>query len=270
MTLNKSVDKKTLRQVFWRSFALQGAFNFEKMQNIGYAYAMIPVIKKLYDKEADQAAALQRHLALFNSTPAITSSIMGISTAMEEQNANNPNNFDTESINAVKASLMAPLAGIGDSLFFGTFRVIAAGIGISLAKQGNILGPILFLVLYNIPALAARIWGLKYGYKVGINSLAKIQANGLMKKIMSIVGMIGMMVVGGMVATMLTVTTPLKFSMVGATVKLQTILNQIMPNLLPLALTMLVFVLVRKRVSMSWLTVGLLVVGILAHVIGIL
>ncbi|KAF0370987.1 PTS system mannose/fructose/sorbose family transporter subunit IID [Pediococcus acidilactici] len=268
--MNKTVDKKTLRSVFWRSFALQGAFNFEKMQNIGYAYSMIPVIRKLYDKQEDQSKALKRHLALFNSTPAVTPAIMGISAAMEEQKANRPLDFDENSINAVKAALMAPLAGIGDSLFFGTFRVIAAGIGISLAKQGSILGPLLFLILYNVPNFAMRIWGLKYGYKVGIDSLEKLQKNGLMEQIMSIVGMIGMMVVGGMVATMLTVKTPIKFSMAGATVKIQNIIDQIIPNLLPLTVTLLVFWLVRKKVSMSKLTVGVLIAGILAHLIGIL
>jgi fructoselysine and glucoselysine-specific PTS system IID component len=268
--LNKTIDKKTLRSVFWRSFALQGAFNFEKMQNIGYAYSMIPVIKRLYDKESDQSDALKRHLALFNSTPAVTPAIIGISAAMEEQNVNHKGAFDESSINAVKAALMAPLAGIGDSLFFGTFRVIAAGIGISLAKQGSILGPILFLVLYNIPNIAIRIWGLKYGYKVGINSLEKLQKNGLMNQIMSIVGMIGMMVVGGMVATMLTVETPIKFSMAGATVKIQSIIDQIIPNFLPLIVTLFVFWLIRKKISISKLTVGILILGILAHVIGIL
>lgn len=267
--MSKKIDKKTLRSVFWRSFALQGAFNYEKMQNVGYAYAMVPVIRKLYSKEQDQADALKRHLAIFNSTPAVTPMIMGITAAMEEQNANN-DNFATDSINSVKASLMAPLAGVGDSLFFGTFRVIAAGVGISLAKQGNILGPLLFWILYNIPNFLVRIYGLKYGYKAGVNSLAKLQGNGMMAKLMEAVGIIGMMVVGGMVATMLPVTTPIKFSMVGATVKLQIIFNQIMPGLLPLILTLLIFWMIRKKYSISKLTIGLLIVGVLAHVVGIL
>ena len=87
---------------------------------------------------------------------------------------------------------------------------------------------------------------------------------------MQIVGIIGMMVVGGMVATMLPVVTPLKFSMTGATVKLQTIFDQIMPKLLPLLTTLLVFCLIRKKVSVSKLTIGVLILGILLHVIGIL
>ncbi|KRK09493.1 pts system transporter subunit iid [Ligilactobacillus pobuzihii E100301 = KCTC 13174] len=240
------------------------------MQNVGYAYAMIPVVKKLYNKEEEQSKALKRHLALFNSTPAVTPIIMGISAAMEEENANNPESFDSSSINAVKAALMAPLAGIGDSIFFGTLRVIAAGIGLSLSKQGNILGPILFLLIYNIPHFLLRIYGLKYGYKFGVNSLSEIQKNGVMDKIMSVVGIIGMMVVGAMVSTMLKVSTPLKFNMEGASVKLQSIFNQIMPDLLPLLFTLLVFYMIRKKVSVTKLTVFILIFGVLAHVIGIL
>lgn len=268
--MNNKITKKELRSVFWRSFALQGAFNYEKMQNIGYAFSMEPIIKKLYADKDEQSKALERHLALFNCTPAMTPTILGITTAMEEQYANKPGTMDADSINSVKAALMAPLAGVGDSLLFGTFRVIAAGIGASFAKQGSILGPILFLLLYNIPAWLLRIYGLSYGYKWGVNSLERIQKNGVMAQIMSIVGIIGMMVVGGMVATMLPVKTILKFSMSGATVKLQSIFNQIIPNLLPLLVTLLVFWLIRKKVSISKLTIGVLIFGILAHVVGIL
>lgn len=267
---DKKLTKKDLRSIFWRGFALQGGFNYEKMQNIGYAYAMEPAIKRLYSNTKDRAAALKRHLALFNCTPAMTPMIMGISSAMEEQYANNSSAIDPDSINSVKAALMAPFSGIGDSILFGTFRVIAAGIGASFAKQGSILGPILFFVLYNLPATLIRIFGLKYGYKWGVESLDEVQKNGVMDQIMQIVGIIGMMVVGGMVATMLPVVTPLKFSMTGATVKLQTIFDQIMPKLLPLLTTLLVFCLIRKKVSVSKLTIGVLILGILLHVIGIL
>jgi fructoselysine and glucoselysine-specific PTS system IID component len=265
----KKVTKKELRQVFWRSLALQGAFNYERMQNMGYVYAMIPVIKKLYSKQEDQVKALNRHLEIFNTTPAVSTTIMGISAAMEEQNANDPG-FDANSINAVKASLMGPLAGIGDSLFWGTFRVIAAGIGVSLAAKGNIFGPILFLLLYNIPHLFVRIAGLQLGYKVGVNSLERIQKEGLMEKIMAIATTIGLFVVGGMVATMLSVKTPLKFNIHGAKVVVQDVLNQILPNMLPLLVTFGVYALMKRKVSITKLTLGLILGGIVVHWIGIL
>ncbi|GGE25950.1 PTS mannose transporter subunit IID [Pullulanibacillus camelliae] len=269
MSSATSLTNKELRKVFWRSFALQGAFNYERMQNVGYVYAMIPVIKKLYKDHDDQVKALQRHLELFNTTPAVAPAIMGISAAMEEQNANDPD-FDEHSINAVKASLMGPLAGIGDSLFWGTFRVIAAGIGISFAKQGNFLGPILFLFLYNLPHFLLRIFGLKFGYRLGISSLIRIQKQGLMDRIMSITTTIGLVVVGGMIATMLTVTTPLKFEVNGAKVVIQDILDKILPNMLPLALTFIIYFLIKKKMSITKLTLLLIAAGILLHVVKIL
>lgn len=75
--------------------------------------------------------------------------------------------MDPATINAVKVSLMGPLSGIGDSFFWGTFRVIAAGVGISLAQQGSILGPILFLLLFNVPHLIIRYYCTVWGYQLG-------------------------------------------------------------------------------------------------------
>lgn len=265
----KKVTKKELKQVFWRSFALQGAFNYERMQNLGYGYAMLPVIKRLYSKKEEQSEAIERHLEIFNTTPQVSPLIMGISAAMEEENANNPD-FDVASINAVKASLMGPLAGIGDSLFWGTFRIIAAGIGVSLASEGNILGPIIFLLLFNIPHFLARFLGLKYGYEVGVNSLERVQKEGLMDTVMNIVTIIGLLVVGAMVGTLLDITTPLIFEISGAEVVVQEILDSILPNMIPLAFVFLLFRLIRKEVSVTKLTLATLVVGIILSFVGIL
>ncbi|MUO31897.1 PTS system mannose/fructose/sorbose family transporter subunit IID [Enterococcus gallinarum] len=265
--MNK-IEKKQLKSVFWRSFALQGAFNYERMQNVGYMYAMLPVIKKLYRNKEDQAAAITRHLEIFNTTPAVVPTIMGISAAMEEENANNPA-FDVQSINAVKASLMGPLAGIGDSIFWGTVRIIAAGIGVSIAKDGNIFGPLLFLVLYNLPNILVRIFGLKLGYQVGVNSLDRIQKEGLMDKIMAVATIVGLCVVGGMVATMLNITTPLKWNISGAEIVVQDILDQILPKMLPLAFTFGIYKLLKKA-SITKITIGIIIFGIAVHLIGIL
>ena len=263
-----NLDKKDLRSIFWRSFALQGAFNYERMQNIGYAYAMIPAIKKLYKKDNDRAQAIVRHLEFFNTTPAVSPFIMGISAAMEQENSN-LDTFDTDSINAIKASLMGPLAGIGDSIFWGTLRVIAAGIGVSFATQGNIFGALVFLLIYNIPHFLIRYFGLKTGYSIGVNSLEQIQMNGLMDKIMSVANIVGITVVGGMVATMLNITTPLSWNLSGADIVLQDIFDQILPNLIPLAITFMTFKLIKKH-SVTTITILMLVIGVALHFIGVL
>ena len=117
MTTSNKLTKKELNQVFWRSFGLEWSWNYERQMNMSYCYSMLPVIKKLYPNKEDQVAAMKRHLEFFNTTPQLATLILGISAAMEESNANDPE-FDTESINSVKVSLMGPLAGIGDTLFW--------------------------------------------------------------------------------------------------------------------------------------------------------
>ena len=110
MTTSNKLTKKELNQVFWRSFGMEWDWNYERQMNMAYCYCMLPVIKKLYSNKEDQIAAMQRHLEFFNTTPQLSTLILGISAAMEESNANDPD-FDTESINSVKVSLMGPLAG---------------------------------------------------------------------------------------------------------------------------------------------------------------
>ena len=196
MTTSNKLTKKELNQVFWRSFGMEWDWNYERQMNMAYCYCMLPVIKKLYSNKEDQIAAMQRHLEFFNTTPQLSTLILGISAAMEESNANDPD-FDTESINSVKVSLMGPLAGIGDSFIWGTLRIIATGVGLSLANQGNILGPILFLLIFNIPAQGLRYYLMNAGYKLGSGFLAKIQENGLMSKLTYAASVLGLMVVGG-------------------------------------------------------------------------
>ena len=129
---------KEYRSIFWRSFTIQSSWSFDKMMAYGYMYALEKPLRKIYPDDDDFYAALKRHTETFNITPHVSPFIMTLGVAMEEENAKEEN-FDTDSINNVKVGLMGPLSGIGDSFFWGTFRVIAAGIGIGLAQQGNIL-----------------------------------------------------------------------------------------------------------------------------------
>ena len=250
-TKTEIMDKTTFRKIFWRSFLLQGTWNYINGAGVGALYMILPFIRKLYPKPEDKPArisALKRGLAYFNITPALAPFPMGIASSMEEQNKNIAD-FDPSSINAVKASLMGPLSGIGDSLFWGTIRVIAAGIGISLAKAGNVLGPILFLVIYNIPNFIARYYGLKYGYELGGDFIQKAYKNGYMKIITKAAGILGMIMVGAMTFSTVTLKTILKFKMGSMSFDLQKILDQIMLGIIPLTVTLITFWLIRKKVS---------------------
>lgn len=258
------ITNKDIRKVFWRSLALQGCFNYERMQAIGYCYAMIPALKKLYPEKEEMAAALQRHTGFFNTSPQFVSFILGTAIALEEQNTKS-SDFDVDSVNSMKAALMGPLAGIGDSFFWGTFRIIGAGIGADLAIQGNILGAILFILIYNIPHYIIRTQGLKIGYRGGMNFIQNAYANGTVEKLTAAAKIMGNVVIGAMIASMVNITSPLVLNFGEATFELQSLFDGIMPKLLPLLATFGVYALVKK----GWKTTTIMLVLIVLGVIGV-
>ena len=230
------IGKKELRSIFLRSLSLEYSWNYERQQNMGYCFAMLPAIKKIYQKKEDQIAAAKRHM---------------------------------ESINNVKVALMGPLAGIGDSMFWGTLRVIATGIGTSLAMQGSILGPLLFWLIFNVPAFAVRYICLKFGYKFGTSFLNKIEESGMMPKLTFGAAVLGLMVIGAMIPSMITVNIVGAIGSGDAAVKVQEILDGIMPNLVPFAMTLGIYGLLQKKVKVSWILIVLMVVGIVGALLGI-
>ena len=266
----RKLTKQDLNRVAIRSLGMEWDWNYERQMNMAFCYSMLPVIKKLYPNKDDQVAAMQRHLEFFNTTPHMSTLILGITAAMEEQNASDPD-FETESINNVKVSLMGPLAGIGDSFIWGTLRIIATGVGVSLAAQGNILGPLLFLLLFNIPAQGLRFYLMHAGYKLGSGFLAKVQESGLMDILTYGASVLGLMVIGGMTAENVAITVPFVIGSGETATTLGDICNTIMPGLLPLAFTLLMYWLVsKKNVKTTTLLVALVVVGLVGSFFGIL
>ena len=251
------VTNSDLRHIFFRSMLLEANFNFETWQNTGFAFAMIPVLKKLYKTKESMAAALQRHLQLFNTSTYGCTLILGLTTAMEEQNSRDTD-FNADSINSVKLGLMGPLAGVFDSLFWGTLKVIAAGVGTSLALKGNVSGVVLFILLFNVPHLLLRYQLTFIGYKAGTTFLQKLSRSNVMDRLTQGAAILGLMVVGAMPATLMNIHTPVSF---GEGAGLQGILDQIVPALVPLGLTFLVYYFVKKGVKTTYLLLGLLGLG---------
>lgn len=264
--LTPTLPKRVIRSLFFRSLALEANFNFETWQNTGFAFAIIPVLKKLYTTKQQMSLALKRHLQLFNTSPYGSTFILGITAAMEEQNSQDEY-FDEESINTIKLGLMGPLAGVFDSLFWGTLKVIAAGVGTSLAIKGNIAGPILFLLLFNIPHLALRYNLTFIGYNAGTKFLRNLARTNAMDKLTSGAAIVGLMVVGAMPATLMSIKTPLT---IGEATSVQAILDQIVPAIIPLALTLLVYYFIKKNIKTTWLLIGLLIAGFLGSIIHLL
>jgi fructoselysine/glucoselysine PTS system EIID component len=260
------ITNNDIRKVFFRSLAMEANFNFESWQNTGFAFSMIPILKKLYRTKESMIKALKRHLQFFNTTAHGSTLILGITAAMEEQNSQK-DDFDEESINAVKLGLMGPLAGVFDSFFWGTLKVIAAGVGISLALNGNVLGPILFLLIFNIPHLVLRYNLTFIGYSAGNKFLQNLAKSNIMDKLTTGASILGLMVIGAMPAMLMPIKTPLNIGTSDSQVAVQSILDQLVPNMLPLVLTFLVFYFVRRNVKTTWLLLGILVLGFVGNIV---
>lgn len=264
----KKLTKKDLVNVFIRSNFHQGSWNFERMQALGYCFEMIPVIRRLYKGE-ERKEALKRHVEFFNTQPFVTSPILGVTAAMEEQKANGAD-IDGAAINGVKIGLMGPLAGVGDPVFWGTLRPVLAALGASIAMSGSLLGPIIFFIIFNLFRLGFRWFSMRYGYVKGTDIVKDFKGNKL-QKLTEGASILGLFVMGALVSKWTTVNIPLEISRVtGADGKevittVQTILDQLMPGLIPLILTFLCMKLLKKKVNAIWIIFGLFAIGIIGY-----
>ena len=247
----KSEDKKMMNSIVWRSMTAMGGYQWEKQQALSFLYTMIPVINRYYKDPKDRIDAYKRHWELFNTTPQVVGFITGVAASMEKEAAENPD-YDTTSINAVKVSLMGPLAGIGDSIFWGSLKVIATGIAVSFGVAGSILGPLLYFIVYNIPSTLARHLLPVIGFNMGTGFLQNAEENGIMRFLTKAATIVGLMTVGGMTYLNVSMKFAYQFSMNGSEFYLQSILDGIAPGILPLSLVLgCMYFLKKKNVNIS-------------------
>ncbi|EGT3616205.1 PTS mannose/fructose/sorbose transporter family subunit IID [Clostridium perfringens] len=303
MEKNLKLTKKDRLSIWWRSTFIQGSWNYERMQNGGWAYSLIPAIKKLYKTKEERSAALTRHLEFFNTHPYVASPIIGVTLALEEDRANGTP-VDDVTIQGVKVGMMGPLAGIGDPVFWFTVRPILGALGASLAMAGNILGPIIFFFGWNIIRMAFTWYTQEFGYKAGSRITEDLSGN-LLQDITKGASILGMFILGSLVNRWVSINfTPVISSVqlspgayidwnnlpAGAegikqallqqaaglsltpdkVTTLQNNLDLLIPGLAGLLLTFLCMWLLKKKVSPIVIILSLFVIGIVFHVIGLM
>ncbi len=229
-------DKKLLRKCYIGSLSCMRTTS--SVSGLGRAMVLTtaPIIEKYYKTDEEKKEAIYRHATEFHNThQAMFGLIAGITCAMEKERAQK-GNIDAGVISGLKASLMGPLAGIGDSFFFNCYRVIIAGICIGIASTGNILGPLLFVLLYGFGLLAVKYVLFMQGYKNGITLVDKAYETGIIPLLMEAAGVLGAIMVGCLISTNVRVTVVAAPVINGATIDIQGMLDSIMPGLLSLAL----------------------------------
>ncbi|AKZ65989.1 PTS system, mannose-specific IID component [Candidatus Palibaumannia cicadellinicola] len=245
------------------------------MQALGFCFSMVPVIRRLYpEKNEARKQAIKRHLEFFNTHPYVAAPILGVTMAMEEQRANGAL-IDDAAINSVKVGFMGPLAGVGDPIFWGTLRPVLAALGASIALSGSILGPMIFFILFNIVRLTIRYYGVSYGYHKGLNIVKDI-SNGLLKKLTEGASIVGLFVMGALINKWTHINMNFVVSSVnnleGKTtfITMQSILDQLIPGLVPLLLTFGCMWLLQRKINAIWILMSFFVFGIVGYWIGLL
>lgn len=264
-------DKKMLNRIYWRSFMVfAGPCGMAYSQSPGFCNSIMPALERYFPEKEKRAEAMVSLMPPYNITQNVGTFAMGLVASMERQNALHYGEYDASSIVALRTSLMGPMSGIGDAIFWGIVRSIAGGIGISFAASGSILGPLLFLLIYNIPGMLCRYYLTFLGFTMGETFITKAFESGLVTILTKCAGIIGLMMVGFMISTNVSMRTALTLTIPGAEpVLVQTYLDQLLVKVLPLSLTWLCYFGLKKNLNANQLIFIVMFAGIALGALGI-
>ncbi|QWL71061.1 PTS mannose/fructose/sorbose transporter family subunit IID [Aeromonas hydrophila] len=255
--LGAELTRQDINSFAWRSLLLQASFNYERMQASGWLYGLLPALQKIHTNPKDLSRAMKGHMGFFNTHPFLVTFVMGIVLAMERSKQN------VNSIQSTKIAVGAPLGGIGDAMFWLTLLPICGGIGADLALQGSIMGAVVFFLLFNLVHFGLRFGLAHYAYRMGVAAIPLIKAN--TRKVGHAASIVGMTVIGALVATYVRLGTTLEITAGNAVVKLQAdVLDKLMPAFLPLLYTLAMYGLIRR----GWSPLRLIVITVVLGIVG--
>lgn len=269
--MEKKLSKKALLKSFhnWYYGHLT-CFSQEHMQTFGYLCAMLPLVEELYQDEEEKANAINTYTAFFNTEPQLGTVIVGMTAGLEEARANGADDVDGETINSLRAGLMGPVAGIGDSLVVGTVIPILLGIALGMSTGGSPLGAIFYIIVWNLFAY----FGMKFlyfkGYSLGgkaVDFLIGAQGEALRESVSTLGGI----VIGAVATTWVSVKTSLQlFNEAGeAYLTLQDKLDEVFPGLLTAVFIVVCwFLMAKKKMSPIKVMLILVVVAFVGVVVG--
>lgn len=271
MTKNLTPQEKKDMWTLWkRSCLINGSMQAIKRQGMGFTYSLLPLLTRYYkDDKAGLIEAMQRHDTYINTHASTGTFLVGLTAALEKSKAGGEP-VDGATITNIKASLMGPLAGIGDSIFHITLRVIGAGIGITFAQQGSILGALVFMLIYGGTFLGIKYPLIVAGYTLGTKYLTELFEKGWIKSISKSASILGLSMVGCLASSLINVSTTLVIDINGAAVTIQSMFDAIVPNLLSMITLFIIYKLIKKKVSVVKIVFGMIIFGIAMSFLGIM
>ena len=259
LTPAPQLDKKTLNKMVWLSCFLQASFNYERMQACGWLWGILPGLQKIHTNKEDLKASMAHNLDFLNTHPFLVTFVMGIVLSLEQNKA------ETQTIRSVRISAAGPLGGIGDALFWLTLVPITAGLTANMAMERNILGAILFLIIFNVVQFIVRFGLMYWSYGLGTKAVTMLTSNA--KEFTRAASILGIFVVGGLIANYGGTTVRM---IVGDTqINIQGLLDGVLPKLIPLLITLGIYALIKKGWTPVRCIILILVVGIVGCAFGI-
>lgn len=256
------LTKKDITKMGLYSVIEQSAFSFERMQAPGFTLSMLPAFKKIYgDSKKDLSEFMTYNMEFINTEPHMATFLMGLILSMEEHGE------DRKLIEGIRNGLFGPFAGLGDAIFWFTLLPISAAICCSLAQDGSVLGPLLYIAIWFLAAIS-RIWFARFGYNLGVRAISKISES--TKYLTKAAGILGVMVVGGLIPSYINIafSESLKFGM-GDGTTVQSVFDNILPNVLPLGFVFLIYWLFKKKnANVLAIIIGIIVFGIVMSFLG--
>lgn len=259
LTPAPQLDKKTLNKMVWLSCFLQASFNYERMQACGWRWGMLPGLQKIHTNKEDLKASMAHNLDFLNTHPFLVTFVMGIVLSLEQNKA------DTATIRSVRISAAGPLGGIGDALFWLTLVPITAGLTANMAMEGQIIGAVLFLIIFNAVQFAVRFGLMYWSYGLGTKAVTLLTSSA--KEFTRAASILGIFVVGGLIANY--GGTSLRIVVGDPAINIQGLLDGVLPKLIPLLITLGIYVLIKKGWTPVKCIILILVVGILGCAFGI-
>ena len=259
LTPAPQLDKKTLNKMVWLSCFLQASFNYERMQACGWLWGMLPGLQKIHTNKEDLKASMAHNLDFLNTHPFLVTFVMGIVLSLEQNKA------DTATIRSVRISAAGPLGGIGDALFWLTLVPITAGLTANMAMEGQIIGAVLFLIIFNAVQFAVRFGLMYWSYGLGTKAVTLLTSSA--KEFTRAASILGIFVVGGLIANY--GGTSLRIVVGDPAINIQGLLDGVLPKLIPLLITLGICVLIKKGWTPVKCIILILVVGILGCAFGI-
>lgn len=260
------LTKKDLRRVSkrWMATAVT-TFNYESQLAGSVIYSMSHALRKIYSNDDEYVEALNNHYKYFNCMPWLANLIFGVTLAMED----NEGIKGKDAVQNFKTSLMGPLSGIGDTVFWVLIPTIMGSISGYMAIEGNPIGVIAWMIL-NIAFMFMRYRFVELGYNQGIKLVTTLGEK--VSKFTEAASILGLVVVGSLIPSVVKVGVPLKFNVGEVSMEIQPMLDKILPALVPVLLTFASYKLIKnnkmKMTTIIFLIIILCMFGAAFNILG--